>query len=82
VEATPAGADVSATRDQASMALLRFWIFLPALLLGAAANAQDLEPRAYSNAPVGLNFLIAGYGYAEGELTTYLSRNGYGGPTT
>jgi len=27
------------------------------------ASAQDLEPRAFSNAPVGLNFLIAGYIY-------------------
>lgn len=52
------------------MASLRFSIFLPALLLAAAANAQDLEPRAYSNAPVGLNFLIAGYGYTEGEVST------------
>lgn len=28
---------------------------------GPAAQAQDIEPRAYSNAPVGVNFLIAGY---------------------
>jgi hypothetical protein len=27
--------------------------------------AQDIEPRAYSNAPVGLNFLIAGYAIPE-----------------
>jgi hypothetical protein len=32
------------------------------------AQAKDLEPRSYSNTPVGLNFLIAGYGYAEGKL--------------
>jgi hypothetical protein len=37
-------------------------------LLGAHAYAQELEPRAYSNAPVGLNFLIAGYGYTEGGV--------------
>jgi len=38
------------------------------LFLAAASSAlaQDIEPRAYSNAPVGVNFLIAGYGYAEG----------------
>ena len=24
-------------------------------------RAQSIEPRAYSNAPVGVNFLIAGY---------------------
>lgn len=33
-----------------------------------SAPAQELEPRSYSNAPVGLNFLIAGYGYAEGGV--------------
>ena len=31
-------------------------------------HAQELEPRAYSNTPVGLNFLIAGYSYAEGKI--------------
>jgi len=29
-------------------------------------HGQSLEPRLYSNAPVGLNFLIAGYGYSTG----------------
>ena len=33
-----------------------------------AARAQDIEPRAYSNAPVGVNFLIAGYVYTEGSV--------------
>jgi hypothetical protein len=33
-----------------------------------ALRAQDIEPRAYSNAPVGVNFLIAGYGYTRGDL--------------
>jgi hypothetical protein len=42
-----------------------------ALLLAAArAGAAELEPRAYSNTPVGLNFLIAGYAYSEGGLST------------
>ncbi|MGH8550838.1 MAG: transporter [Methylococcales bacterium] len=34
----------------------------------SVANAQNLEPRAYANAPVGLNFLIAGYGYTSGGV--------------
>ena len=34
-----------------------------------AARAQDAEPRSYSNAPVGLNFLIAGYAYTRGGLS-------------
>ena len=32
------------------------------------ARAQDIEPRAYSNAPIGMNFLIAGYAYTQGGL--------------
>ena len=35
---------------------------------GAAAQAQDIEPRAYSNAPVGVNFAIAGYAQTRGGL--------------
>lgn len=35
-----------------------------------ALRAQDLEPRAYSNSPTGLSFLIAGYAYAEGSVLT------------
>jgi hypothetical protein len=43
------------------------------ILLGLAvrdAGAQELEPRAYSNTPVGLNFLITGYGYTTGGVAT------------
>ena len=31
-------------------------------------HAQSLEPRAYTNTPVGMNFLLAGYNYADGAL--------------
>jgi hypothetical protein len=34
----------------------------------SVAQAQDMEPRSYSNAPVGLNFLVAGYAYTRGGL--------------
>jgi len=34
-----------------------------------SCEAQDLEPRAYSNTPVGMNFLIAGYAYTFGDVT-------------
>jgi hypothetical protein len=34
------------------------------------AHAQDLEPRAYANTPVGLNFLIGGYAYTKGTVGT------------
>ena len=38
--------------------------------LGFEAHAQDLEPRAYANTPVGLNFLIGGYVYSKGTVGT------------
>jgi len=39
-------------------------------LIGAISgiHAQSLEPRAYSNAPVGLNFLVAGFQNSTGAL--------------
>lgn len=36
--------------------------------LCSSASAQSLEPRAYSNAPVGMNFLLAGYQNSSGAL--------------
>jgi hypothetical protein len=41
-----------------------------AIAIGAisVAHAQDIEPRAYSNAPIGVNFLIAGYAFTEGAV--------------
>jgi hypothetical protein len=41
-----------------------------AFLLGANARAAEIEPRKYSNAPVGMNFLILGYAYTDGALST------------
>jgi len=34
----------------------------------ASVFAQDLEPRLYTNVPLGINFLGAGYGYSEGNV--------------
>lgn len=39
-----------------------------AIVLSSLARSQDLEPRAYANAPVGLNFLIGGYAHTEGGV--------------
>jgi hypothetical protein len=33
-----------------------------------SAGAQSMEPRIYSNAPVGMNFLISGYVYQQGDV--------------
>lgn len=54
------------------MAVRRPWVC--ALLLVAAfaapgrADAQALEPRSYVNTPVGINFVILGYGYTDGDV--------------
>lgn len=37
-------------------------------LATVTALAQDLEPRLYANVPVGMNFLVAGYGYTQGSV--------------
>jgi hypothetical protein len=53
---------------------VRHWnVFASAALaalafLAANACAQSLEPRSFTNSPVGLNFLIAGFGYQEGTI--------------
>jgi hypothetical protein len=39
-------------------------------VLAPALHAQELEPRAYSNLPMGLNFLAAGYAHSQGGLST------------
>ncbi|HEX5093222.1 MAG TPA: transporter [Burkholderiales bacterium] len=41
-----------------------------ALLAATGARGQQLEPRAYANTPVGMNFLVAGYAYSSGGLST------------
>jgi len=41
---------------------------LALLAPAACALAQSLEPRAYSNLPVGMNFLVAGYAYSSGAV--------------
>jgi hypothetical protein len=43
-------------------------LLLSMLLVIAEAEAQDLEPRAYTNIPVGLNFIVAGYAYSAGGV--------------
>ena len=50
----------------ASIAAVVAWVFLA---VASGARAQDIEPRAFSNAPVGVNFFIAGYAYTRGGLS-------------
>ena len=52
------------TRDRPSLCVALGII----ALMVATAKAQDAEPRSYTNTPVGLNFLIAGYVYSQGKI--------------
>lgn len=57
---------------QRSQSTRRSFAVLAACLLTGVVSpgrAQDIEPRAYSNAPVGVNFLIAGYAYTRGGVS-------------
>ena len=48
-------------------------IGLPAALtvvaLASVAQAQDIEPRAFANTPVGVNFLVGCYAFTRGSLS-------------
>ena len=39
-----------------------------ALLRTSSATAQELEARAYSNVPIGVNFVAVGYAYNQGNI--------------
>lgn len=60
--------------DSLSGALRPRRMWLRALAAGtltagvSAASAQGIEPRTYSNAPVGVNFVVAGYAATRGGL--------------
>jgi hypothetical protein len=46
------------------VAIALFWVLLSA----SAGPAQEFEPRTYAVAPVGLNFVALGYGFATGAV--------------
>ena len=50
---------------------MKFGIYLAVLailVMASAAAAQDLEPRSFSQTPVGMNFVSMTYGYSIGEV--------------
>ena len=49
---------------------LKIFSFLSIILLSGCFTvfSQDLEPRAYTNIPRGLNFVLAGYSYSAGGV--------------
>ena len=46
------------------------WLIVALAAVSVETHAQDLEPRAFANTPVGLNFLIGGYVYSKGGIGT------------
>ncbi len=50
-----------------------FFIMIALLVVPAPVYAGEIEPRAYANTPVGINFLLMGYSYSEGGLSTEAS---------
>jgi len=63
----------SSTMPSHFKCLTRSYFLIAVLGIGILATsakvpAQDLEPRAYTNTPVGMNFLLIGYQNANGAL--------------
>ena len=46
----------------------RSFLLIFFLFLFFAASSQELEPRALTNIPTGMNFAVAGYAYAKGNI--------------
>jgi len=47
---------------------MRALVILALMVAAAVATGQELEPRAYTNTPIGVNFLLGGYVYTEGNV--------------
>jgi len=47
---------------------IALFAILISLLKISRVCSQDLEPRAYTNIPVGINFVVAGYAYSAGSV--------------
>ncbi|MDP4979287.1 MAG: hypothetical protein NWQ21_07515, partial [Desulfobacterales bacterium] len=45
-------------------------VVIALFFVATQAHAGEIEPRAYVNTPVGINFLLAGYAYSDGGLST------------
>lgn len=43
------------------------------LFIARQSFASEIEPRSYVNTPVGINFLLAGYGHLDGNIPTEYS---------
>jgi hypothetical protein len=66
---TKTGSDrLHRTRRRAESALAVLILALGMAVECRPVQAQELEPRAYANTPVGMSFLLAGIGYSHGGL--------------
>lgn len=52
------------------MSLLKRLLLLVLPFIALRAEAGEIEPRAYVNTPIGVNFLLGGYVYTDGDLAT------------
>ena len=43
-------------------------VYLAFIFLSIHSHAQELEPRLLTNIPTGMNFVVLGYGYAQGNM--------------
>lgn len=59
---------MGALRPRASLPCTAVLAGALALVALFPARAQQMEPRSYANAPIGLNFAIAGYQYSWGDV--------------
>jgi len=46
------------------------FLFIAMACIPALLRAGEVEPRSYVNTPVGVNFMLLGYAYSEGGLST------------
>jgi len=69
---TAASAPTDARRAPMSRSHVLSAAALAAVVIASPVElrAQEIEPRAYSNAPVGVNFFVGGYAYTRGGIAT------------
>lgn len=48
-------------------------VLIMLVVAASHVHAGEIEPRAYGNTPVGVNFLVVGYAHSEGGLATVAS---------
>lgn len=54
--------------DTVRIVLRHSWWVVSGLLMAGSLAAQELEPRALQNAPIGVNFVVVASGYSRGNL--------------